>query len=494
MEKKRLSRRDFLRAASLTVTGAVLSACAPAQAPTPVKVVETREVEVTKVVEKVVEKEVVVEVTQVAAPPKKPVTVRFYESGGRWQNWVEQLAVPQFNEVYPYIKIEYEPIDWDGFPNKTLTQMAAGTAPDVLHGWSQIFQAWESKGQLLDLNPLVEVDFSEEDLNDQIPFQWDTLVDPWNNHRYAIPGYVDSQIIYYNKDAFDAKGVSYPTEKWTYDDYAEASKLLIGKDKSGSQNQWGGWTWYGSWTFNSCHINSFGGKVRDDETWMKSQLHTEESKSAIEWTRKRIWDDKSWVNDTQVAGMGVSGDSAQLFATGLFSMMEADIEFWPSMAKNVKLNWDIMHLPTGTGGRHALGDNDAWCMYKGTYDRGGDDTVAGAWAWMKFMNSPFFQKLIVAQEGNVPARKSVNKQWPTIMRNQFPELGPVTLEVITDAFDMGYLTPSEQFRFQADAEPIVAAALERIWQIGDAGVEILDEVSKEIDKTQEEALRQEEGG
>ncbi len=468
MNRKWLSRRDFLRAASFSIGGAVLSACAPAQATE-------------------------VEMPQASPAAKKPVTVRFYEMGGRWQNWVENLAFPVFKDQYPHVTIEYEPIDWDGFPNKTLTQMAAGTAPDVLHGWSQIFQAWESKGQLMDLSSLVVTDFSKEDQDDQIPFQWDTLVDPWNGHRYAIPGYVDSQIIYYNKDAFDAKGVSYPTKDWTYDDYAQASQRLIGKDETGKQDKWGGWYWYTSWTFNACHINSFGGKVRDDETWMKSQVHTQEAKDAIEWTRARIWDDKSWVNDTQVAGLGVSGDSAQLFATGLFSMMEADIEFWPSMAENVKVNWDIMHLPTGPGGRHALGDNDAWCMYKGTATRGGDDLVSGAWAWMKFMNAPFFQKLIVTQDGNVPARKSVNKEWPNIVRKQFPALEPVSLEIITESFDMGHLTASEQFRFQADAEPILAAALERIWQIGDAGVEILDQVSKDIDKSQEDALKKEEG-
>jgi ABC-type glycerol-3-phosphate transport system substrate-binding protein len=161
------------------------------------------------------------------------------------------------------------------------------------------------------------------------------------------------------------------------------------------------------------------------------------------------------------------------------------------MAKNVNFKWDIMHLPTGAGGRHALGDNDAWCMYKGTHDRGGDDAVSAAWQWMKFMNSEPFQKLIITQSGNVPARKSVNKEWPAMMRKTFPALEGVSLEVIPEAFEMNYLTASGQFRFQADAEPIVTAALEQIWQTGTAGVEILDQVSVDIDKSQEAALQKE---
>ncbi len=492
MNHNSVSRRDFLRAAALTAAGTLLAACGPAPTPQVIEKVVTKEVE------KVVEKQVPVEVTKVveqvvtptAAPMPQAATIRFLEMGGRWQSWVERVALPRFYELYPWIKVEYEPIDWGTFPDKQLTQMAAGTAPEVLHGWSQIFLKWVSKGQLLDLSPFVDADFPKEDKDDQIPFQWDTLVYPFTHERYAIPGYVDQQIIYFNKDVFDEKGIAYPTEKWTYNDFATLCKALNIYNDAKEQTGWGGWYWYGSWTFHACRIQAFGGHVRDDETWMKCRLNEPEAKEAIDWIRARIWDDKSWINDTQTKALGVSGDSSQLFATKTFATMEADIEFWPDMAQNVKFKWDIMHVPVGKAGRKSLGDNDAWCIYKGANDRG---TAQAAWKWIRFMNSPFFQRLIAVQYGNLPCRKSLLKEWPSILREQWPALEPVKLEVCTDAFDMGYLTPSEQFRYQADAEPIVTAALERIWQTGDAGVEILDEVAKEVDKSQENAYKQEKG-
>ena len=83
---------------------------------------------------------------------------------------------------------------------------------------------------------------------------------------------------------------------------------------------------------------------------MTCRMSEPEAKEAVDWIRARIWDDESWVNNTEMSALGVSGDSAQLFATGVFSMMEADIEFWPSLADNVPLNWDIMHVPTGPAG------------------------------------------------------------------------------------------------------------------------------------------------
>jgi multiple sugar transport system substrate-binding protein len=484
MSTRLLNRREFLRLSALTASGAALAACAPQVIEKTVEV----PVEQTVVVEKEVEVEKVVEVTPTALPPQQPVTIRLNEMGGRWQSMVERLALPRFYEEYPWITVEYEPIDWSTFPDKQLTQMAAGTAPEIMHGWSQIFWKWVSKGQTLNLNPYVEVDFPEEEKADQIPFQWDTLVSPFNGERYAIPGYVDQQILYFNKELFDAKGLAYPNVDWSYDDYAETCRALNEFGASGDQTRWGGWYWYGSWTFFTCRVNAFGGKVRDEETWMKCLLSEEPAKESVEWIRARIWDDKSWINDAQVAGLGVSGDSSQLFATQLFGIMEADIEFWPDMAANVPFAWDIMHVPVGAGGRHSLGDNDAWCIYKGAVERG---TADAAWKLVKFMNAPYFQRLIAYNYGNMPARKSILKEWPAILREQWPALEPVNLEVCVEAFDMGYLTPAEFFRFQADAEPIVTAALERIWQVGDAGVEILDEVCAEVNRVQQETYEKE---
>ena len=66
-----------------------------------------------------------------------------------------------------------------------------------------------------------------------------------------MPGYVDMGLHYYNKDAFDEAGVAYPTEDWTYDDYALTCTALNKFDAAGNQTTWGGWYWYGALTFLS---------------------------------------------------------------------------------------------------------------------------------------------------------------------------------------------------------------------------------------------------
>ena len=158
MDNRYLTRRGFLKAAGAAAAGSLLAACAPAAAPTP-EVIEVEKV-VTQEVQVETEVEVEKIVTATAEPAPEDVTIRFLEMGGRWQAWVEKLALPTFYDEYPWITVEYEPIDWSTFPDKQLTQMAAGTAPEIMHGWSEVFQKWVSKGQLLDLNPMVEIRYA----------------------------------------------------------------------------------------------------------------------------------------------------------------------------------------------------------------------------------------------------------------------------------------------------------------------------------------------
>ncbi len=43
---------------------------------------------------------------------------------------------------------------------------------------------------------------------------------------YGLPYRTSSSIMYYNKTMFDAAGVPYPQEGWTYDDMLEIAKKL----------------------------------------------------------------------------------------------------------------------------------------------------------------------------------------------------------------------------------------------------------------------------
>jgi multiple sugar transport system substrate-binding protein len=505
MEKQRVNRRNFLRMFGGLAAGTVLASC------TPKTVVIEKEVEkeVTRVVKETVKETVVVEgtpqvvekeVTKViketvvveatTAPPPKEVTLRFQEKGPV-QDWTERLVIPVFEDKFPWIDVIFEP-RVDGWIDKNLTMMAAGTAPDVIHAWGDVFQRYVSKGQMLDLNPLIDASMSQEDIDDQMPFQWEAFDDPFTGIHFALGRQIDMQIIYYNKDRFDAKDVDYPTKDWTFSDWASMLKNLVFTDDSGRTTTYGAWGWITAWTFMSCHLRSFGGGVRDDETWMICRLSEPGSKEYIEWQRARIWDDKTWITDTELQGIGATGGTVGMFAAENFTMMEANLNSIGQIARDVPFNWDIMHVPVGPGGRYGLGDNDGYGIYAGVVDRG-QEVVDAAWELVKFMNGPIHQRINLEQTGECPGRQSLAKEYTDVMRRKFPVTENVNLEMVPESFEMGYLTPGHNFRFQAEAGPIVSAALEKIWEVGDASVDLMDQVCEEVNASQKEALEMQGG-
>src|SRR4051794_36941520 len=62
----------------------------------------------------------------------KPVTLRFQDWPGDFQDMVEKVAVPAFQAKNPNITVTYTAYTGDWVP-KTLAEMIAGIAPDVLH-------------------------------------------------------------------------------------------------------------------------------------------------------------------------------------------------------------------------------------------------------------------------------------------------------------------------------------------------------------------------
>lgn len=86
-------------------------------------------------------------------------------------------------------------------------------------------------GYFLDLTPLASAD-PTLNTDDFIPAAWESL--QWDNGIWGIPVSVDVATLVYDKDAFDAAGLAYPTGSWTIDDLATAARTLAEKDPNGT--------------------------------------------------------------------------------------------------------------------------------------------------------------------------------------------------------------------------------------------------------------------
>jgi multiple sugar transport system substrate-binding protein len=130
--------------------------------------------------------------------------------------------VSEFNAAHPDVEVAYEPISGQYYP-KLLAMLVSGTAPDVFYLDTIYFKPFLAKKKiLLSLEPfLAKSDTKKEDFLPQ-------LVDAFSADGvlYGIAKDFNALALFYNKDMFDAAGLSYPDPSWDTERLRDAAKRL----------------------------------------------------------------------------------------------------------------------------------------------------------------------------------------------------------------------------------------------------------------------------
>jgi ABC-type glycerol-3-phosphate transport system substrate-binding protein len=82
-------------------------------------------------------------------------SITFSGWGDTTEQQVYRDTITRFSEACPGVTVEYLPTP-DQFQDKMKSQMAAGTAPDVMYIDDQLMTAFSPSGQLLDLAPFMD--------------------------------------------------------------------------------------------------------------------------------------------------------------------------------------------------------------------------------------------------------------------------------------------------------------------------------------------------
>ncbi len=98
---------------------------------------------------------------------------------------------------------------------------------------------------------------------------------------YGLPSDAQSQIFAYNKSMFDAAGVAYPTDDWTWDDLVAAGQAITKAD----QNIWGMQMINSAILTKGNFLFSAGGASHTAD-YSKSMLDAPETIEAFKWN----WD------------------------------------------------------------------------------------------------------------------------------------------------------------------------------------------------------------
>ncbi|HET7091049.1 MAG TPA: sugar ABC transporter substrate-binding protein [Anaerolineae bacterium] len=159
----------------------------------------------------------------------RPVTLRFTY----WGSPIERVAVEQmvraFHAENPDIQVEALYIPDSEYIARVSAMIAAGTPPDVGYLLDTHAPQWASEGKVMDLTDIVRAD---SELSSRLP---ETFFPIGPGRTIGTSTATEIMLLFYNKDVFDAAGVSYPPARaedaWTWDEFlAAARRLTVDRD------------------------------------------------------------------------------------------------------------------------------------------------------------------------------------------------------------------------------------------------------------------------
>jgi|GEM_PF-676824 len=431
-----LSRREFLRLATLAGGAAALAACQP------------RATEKVVVVEQTVEvpKEVVV---TAEAPPLEVANIRLAE--GSWVGpegiafWTDDI-IPRFEAENPGIKVTFESAESPDYADKLYTQAVAGEAPDVFFIW------WSAglmeEGQLLALEEYFDdkymSDFYEANIIGQV----------YEGHLYGVPKYVSTIAMAYNKDILDEAGVPYPDGTWDWDDYLVAYKACTRPDKG----QWGTYVVH---EYLPHYVWMNGGEwMNADLFGTKCLLDEEKAMEALKFNYDLIYGP-----DPVSPRPGTVGEYGwwDVFSSGKIAFVESHSWTVTNYIRQNDFSWEFTDLPVSRDGNKAgLTFVNGYSVYVGTkYPEASVELV-------RFLTSPWAMKqMCLGILGLQPVRKSLVPVWDN---DSMGARAGYDVAAFTRIMDYARLTPIFKDDNQILTE-IFNPIWDQIWVTGEMGLE-----------------------
>lgn len=151
------------------------------------------------------------------------------------------LICDPFNASHTDVQIEIDATanGWDGVSTKLITMLAGGEDVDIAAVSTSYYPQFVALNQLLDITDHAKATYSEDE------YYWSVFDGLMIDDRlYGVPISVYTLVNYYNKDAYDAAGIEYPSLEWgegawTLDDWCEVGRQLSSGE--GLERKYGCW-------------------------------------------------------------------------------------------------------------------------------------------------------------------------------------------------------------------------------------------------------------
>jgi multiple sugar transport system substrate-binding protein len=288
------------------------------------------------------------------------ITVDDWSSGDRVEYMNQVLDA--FMKENPCITVTLTPVIGDDQNTRRLTMIATGTAPDLIGTGESWIPLYAEAGGFLDLTPYLK---GADGFDPTQVFQ-EAVYDQgfYKGTPYAIAKDYSTSAFYINKALFDAAGIAYPKEGWSWSDALDIAQQLT-LDASGNNAtspdfdptnivQYGmdiipdGW-----WRGYQSYLYSWDAHtISDDGSTTEGYLNSDNAVKAWEFYRDLVF--KEHVAPTVNQISSVQGGRVQMFQDGKIAIgVTFHGPWWQDVFNQTpNLNWGVVPLPVGPTGTH----------------------------------------------------------------------------------------------------------------------------------------------
>jgi len=321
-----------------------------------------------------------------AGPPAK-ITYAMWGDTTELAN--QQKIVDAFQAMNPNISVKVTVADWDSYWPKLQTDLAAGNAPDVFLMDGPLYPDYQTRDQLLDLNPYIARDGF--DTGGLVDLAVKDFTAP-DGHLYGLPRDLNTIALFYNKTMFDAAGLPYPDATWDWAKLREVAAKLT-KTSGGKTSQWGFYTETSDMeNFWSSLVWQAGGDIlsADKQTVV---IDSDQAAAGIQLLQDLIYKDK-------VMAQPVAGGSGDAFENGQ-AAMEANGSWLVPTHEAAGLSFGVAPLPKGPAGQATSVNPSGVVAFKGS------KSPDAAWEFIKCYTGPELQAMVASLKASMPANKQV---------------------------------------------------------------------------------------
>lgn len=289
------------------------------------------------------------------------------------------------------VALSYEPggTETAGYQDTLVTEIEAGTAPDVFWIPGTDVARFAKAGLILNLTDVAaaDEDFNAEDFYAGPMSFLQTSTEEGTEALWGLPRDVSAFAIYYNADLFDEAGLEYPGGKdWNWDRLNEASDAIhaLSDDIYG----FGMNSWWANWGY---FVNAAGSSFFNEDL-TACGLDNDATVAGLEQARGMF--------DSGVA-VPWGTDSEPLFLSGNLAMFVNGRWATPGTITNADFNWNVAPMPVGPSG-----EATNWLFWGAYVVNANTAHPAEAFDLVTRLTSAETQGAIAALGANIPSRQT----------------------------------------------------------------------------------------